>query len=90
MAGGALGVLLGSPKLSEDEAPDMPASAEGGAGEEMDSPKARVRRAVRRFFDAQRSNDVNAGADAVLQIFDGCMDYDGSDEDSEAGEAAGG
>jgi hypothetical protein len=88
MAGGALGIALGPPTLSEDEAPEAPPSAEGDE-KEMSGPKARVRRAVRRLFDAYRSNDVNAGADALAQAFDGCMDYDSDDEDPEADVAEG-
>jgi hypothetical protein len=87
---GALGILIGSPKVSRDEAPDVPDGPDGDAGaEDMSSPKARKKRAIQRFWAAQKANDVNAGAEAFAQAFDACMDYDGDDEGSEAGEAGG-
>jgi hypothetical protein len=85
---GLLGTMIGSPKVSRDEAPDAPDAPDEGA-DDMSSPKARKRRAIQRFWAAQKANDVNAGAEAFAQAFDACMDYDGDDEGSEAGEADG-
>ncbi len=85
---GALGILIGSPKVSKDEAPEAPDEAGGGGADDagMGSPRARKQRATDRLFDALRANDRKAFGQAFEEAFDACMDYSGDDEDSEAGE----